>query len=155
MCPATEEEHRQLADLLRKTLFYHSLNDTYIQKELCDMPGEPTFKAYFDQAVLSEQKRKSFQEVGDSGARLDPGAACMALLEEDQISQAGEVSINYSSAGSGQGKPGRGRGRSGSGGNNRSFGGNAFGGNGGNRSFNGSFGGTHNGGGNGSFNGSF
>merc|ERR1712237_135035 len=33
MCPSTEEELRQFADLMRKTMFYHSLNDTYIQKD--------------------------------------------------------------------------------------------------------------------------
>ena len=65
MCPTTDDERRQFADLMRKTMFYYSLNDTYIQKDLCDMPGEPTFKEYFDQAVLSEQKRRSFQEIGD------------------------------------------------------------------------------------------
>ena len=57
MCPTTDAERTLFVDLIRKTMFYLSLNDAYIQKELCDMPGEPSFKEYFDQAVLAEQKR--------------------------------------------------------------------------------------------------
>merc|ERR1711888_26276 len=74
-----------------------------IQKDLCDMDGEPSFKAYFDQAVLSEQKRRSFAEIGESGSKLDPGgAACLALRDTEQSSQAGGMSLNYSGAGYGQ-----------------------------------------------------
>ena len=99
MCPSTADEYQRFADLMRRTMFYYSLDDTYIQKDLCDMEGDPTFKEYFDQAVLSEQKRKSFSEIGDSSARLDPGgAACLALLQADQMPQAGEASVNYSGA---------------------------------------------------------
>ena len=99
MTPTTADEYQQFADLMRRTLFYYCLDDAYIQKDLCDMEGEPSFKAYFDQAVLSEQKRKSFQEIEDSGAKLDPGgAACLALLDADQMSQAGGASINYNGA---------------------------------------------------------
>ena len=120
MTPTTDEECRAFADLMKRALFYYCLDDVYIQKDLCDMVGEPSFKAYFDQAVISEQKRKSFQEIGDSGAKLDPGgAACLALLDADQMSQAGGVaSVNYSNGAYGfkqaGGQYGRGRGRPGS-----------------------------------------
>ena len=131
MCPSTEEELRNFADLIKRTLFYHSLCDAYIQKELCDMPGEPAFKAYFDQAVLAEHKRKSFQDVGDSGAQIDP-TACVAVLEDDQMSQrsqggdggAAAATVNY------YGSSGRGRGQAYGGTRGRSSqdGGNSFGG---------------------------
>ena len=114
MNPTTADEYQQFADLMRRTMFYYCLDDTYIQRDLCDMDGEPSFKAYFDQAMLSEQKRKSFMEIEDSGAKLDPGgAACLALLDADQTSQAGGASINYNGAFYKQsGGQGRGRGRS-------------------------------------------
>ena len=84
LCPSTPDENQQCVDLIRRTLFYYSLDDVYIQKDLCDMDGEPSFKAYFDQAVLSEQKRRSFAEIGESGSKLDPGgAACLALRDTE------------------------------------------------------------------------
>ena len=100
LCPTNAAENQQCVDLIKRTLFYYSLDDVYIQKELCDMDGDPSFKAYFDQAVLSEQKRLSFTQIGESGSKLDPGAAaCLALLDTD-----------YSGVGYGQyrGQAGRG-----------------------------------------------
>ena len=84
LCPTNAAENQQCVDLLRRTLFYYSLDDVYIQKDLCDMDGDPSFKAYFDQAVLSEQKRRSFAQIGESGSKLDSdGAACLALLDTE------------------------------------------------------------------------
>ena len=43
------------------------------KKELCEVEeGESNFKRCFDQACFAEEKRKSFQEIGTSGAKLDP-----------------------------------------------------------------------------------
>merc|ERR1711888_380596 len=102
------------------------------------LPGEPAFKAYFDQAVLAEHKRKSFQDVGDSGAQIDP-TACVAVLEDDQMSQRSQggdggvaaATVNY------YGSSGRGRGQAYGGTRGRSSqdGGKSFGG--GNQSSNG------------------
>merc|ERR1711888_368899 len=85
------------------------------------MEGEPTFKTYYDQAIIAEQRRKSFQEIGESGAKLDPGgAACLAMLDTDQMSQVGGGSvaaINYFGGGYGSSQyGGRGRSHSNSGG---------------------------------------
>ena len=120
MSPTTAAEYHQFADLMRRTIFYYCLNDAYIQRDLCDMDGEPTFKAYFDQAVLSEQKRRSFQDSGACGVMFDPNAACVAQLDVGQVPQAGGVaSGNYSSGDCGfrqaGGQDGRSRGRQGSG----------------------------------------
>ena len=104
MTPNTEAEYRAFADLMKRSLFYYCLDDLYLQKELCELEGDITFKRFYDQAIIAEQRRKSFQEIGESGAKLDPGgAACLAMLDGDQMSQAGggEVAaINYYGGGS-------------------------------------------------------
>ena len=103
MCPTSDDERLSFVDLIKKTMFYLSVNDAYIQKELCDMPGEPTFKQYFDQAVLAEQKRNSFNDIGDSKAHLEPED----LQSLDDQSDDGSVLVKYSA----QKYGGRARGR--------------------------------------------
>ena len=73
MTPSSEAENAKFADLMKRALYYYCLDDHYLQKELCELEeADSTFKKYFDQACISEQKRKSFQEIGTSGAKLDP-----------------------------------------------------------------------------------
>merc|ERR1712179_750046 len=73
MTPSNEAENAKFADLMKRALYYYCLNDQYLQKELCELEEvDSTFKRYFDQACIAEQKRKSFQEIGTSGAKLDP-----------------------------------------------------------------------------------
>ena len=62
LLPTTDPEYRKLADLIKRALFYHSLDDTYIQTRLCELEEEDTsFKRCFDQACIIEQRRKLFQ----------------------------------------------------------------------------------------------
>ena len=76
MTPSDADENAKFADLMKRALFYYCLDDHYLQKELCELEeADSTFKKYFDQACVSEQKRKSFQEIGTSGAQLDPTGA--------------------------------------------------------------------------------
>ena len=72
MMPSSADENAKFADLMKRALFYYCLDDHFLQKELCELEeADSTFKKYFDQACVSEQKRKSFQEIGTSGAKLD------------------------------------------------------------------------------------
>ena len=72
MVPGDDDAaNRRFVDLIKRSLFYYCLDDPYLQKELCDLKGVQTYKTYFDQAVIAEQKRKSFSEIGVSGAKLD------------------------------------------------------------------------------------
>ena len=53
---------------------------------------------------MAEQRRRSFEEIGESGARLDPaGVTCMAMkYGSDQMSQFGDggaAAINYMGGG--------------------------------------------------------
>ena len=73
MTPSNETEYAKFADLMKRALYYYCLDDQNLQKVLCELEkADSTFKRYFDQACIAEQKRKSFQEIGTSGAKLDP-----------------------------------------------------------------------------------
>ena len=62
MTPSSADEYEKFADLMKRALFYYCLDDHFLQKELCKLEeADSTFKKYFDQACVSEQKRKSFQ----------------------------------------------------------------------------------------------
>ena len=77
MTPVSDDEYKKFADLVKRALYYYCLDDHYLQKELCELEKADTnFKKYFDQACIAEQKRKSFQEIGTSRAKLDPRCWC-------------------------------------------------------------------------------
>ena len=83
MSPETEDELRKFADLVKMTAYYHCLEDQYIQKELCELSeADMNFKKFFDQAVTIESRRRSFQDIGASGAKLDPGNGITASKVE-------------------------------------------------------------------------
>ena len=57
MTPSTAEEYESFADLIKRALFYYCLEDKYLQKELCELEGDLTFKKFYDQACIAEQRR--------------------------------------------------------------------------------------------------
>ena len=58
--------------MIKKELFYFCLDDKYLQEQLCNLKGDNiTFKMFYDEACIAEQKRKSFQEIGVSSSHLD------------------------------------------------------------------------------------
>ena len=67
---------RKFTDLIRRSLFYYCLDDLYLQKELCDLKGDLSYKNYIDLAVLAEQKRKSFSEIVPVGQSWIPRLVC-------------------------------------------------------------------------------
>ena len=59
MTPGNADECVKFADLMKRALYYYCLDDQYIQKEFCELEeADSTFKKYFDQACIAEQKRK-------------------------------------------------------------------------------------------------
>ena len=48
MVPTTDPECRAFADLMKRSLFYYCLDDKYLQKELCELEGDFTFKKFYD-----------------------------------------------------------------------------------------------------------
>ena len=72
MLPVTDAEKTAFVDLIKRSLFYFSLDDKYLQEQISNMKeDDPSLKKFFDEAVLAEQKRKSFQEIGVSSSQLD------------------------------------------------------------------------------------
>ena len=55
MGPSNEAEYRSFADLIKRSLFYYCLDDKYLQKELCELEGDLTFKRFYNQACIAEQ----------------------------------------------------------------------------------------------------
>ena len=133
MTPNSEAENAKFVDLMKRALYYYCLDDQFLQKEICEFEEvDTTFQRYFDQACISEQKRKSFQDISTSGAKLDPTAGVSVNKWEagktDQDSKSG-------------GKHGK-KNKQKSGGGTQSFssgggGTQSFNGGGGNQSFNG------------------
>ena len=72
MKPSTDDEYKNLADLILRAMFYISLNDKYLQQALSDLKDDnPTLKTYLDEAVSAESKRKCFQDIAVSSSSLD------------------------------------------------------------------------------------
>ena len=72
MKPSTDDEYKNLADLILRAMFYISLNDKYLQQALSDLKDDnPTLKTYLDEAVSAESKRKCFQDIAVSSSCLD------------------------------------------------------------------------------------
>ena len=72
MKPSTDDEYKNLADLVLRAMFYISLNDKYLQQALSDLKDDnPTLKTYLDEAVSAESKRKCFQDIAVSSSSLD------------------------------------------------------------------------------------
>ena len=75
MSPSTDQERIKFVDLIRRSLFYYGLEDTYLQQQICDhKDDDPSLKKFFDIACEAEQKRKSFQAIGVSSSQLDSSA---------------------------------------------------------------------------------
>ena len=95
MSPENDAERVEFVDLIKRTVYHHCLQDEYIQKELCELPeADMNFKKYFDQAVKIESRRKSFQDIGASGAKLDPGSEVTIIKVESKKGQVECYSCN-------------------------------------------------------------
>ena len=72
LLPDGADANERFVELIKKALFYFCLDDKYLQEQLCNLKGDHiTFKMFYDEACLAEQKRKSFQEIGVSSSHLD------------------------------------------------------------------------------------
>lgn len=72
MMPSSDEEYKELADLIKRSLFYLNLDNAYLQEELCKIKEyKQKLPRFLEEAVKAEAHRKVFVEIGTTGAALD------------------------------------------------------------------------------------
>ena len=72
LSPKTEEEKEAFHDLILRTAYYHALDDTYIQKELSNIPEEDQSLVKFQsEAIKAEARRIHFSDTAEKSVSLD------------------------------------------------------------------------------------
>ena len=72
MKPGNEQERKDFVDLVHRSMYYISLEDTYLQKALSDLKiAKPSLQAYFEETVAAESRRKCYQDINSSSSKLE------------------------------------------------------------------------------------
>ena len=72
MKPTTDQERKDFVDLIHRSMYYISLEDTYLQKALSDLKTpNPNLQAYYEETVAAESRRKCYQDINTSSSKLD------------------------------------------------------------------------------------
>ena len=80
MLPVSAEENAKFVDLIKRSLFYFCLDDTYLQEKLCEIKEEPvTLQLFMKEAIEAEMKRKSFNEIGVISSHLDSSSGISVI----------------------------------------------------------------------------
>ena len=70
--PTTDAEREACVSLLQRTLFYHALDDTYLQQKIADIPEvEQTLKAFNEAAQKAESQRHAYRDAAEKSNVLD------------------------------------------------------------------------------------
>ena len=70
--PTTDAEREACVSLLQRTLFYHALDDTYLQQKIADIPeAEQTLKAFNEAAQKAESQRHQYRDAAEKSNVLD------------------------------------------------------------------------------------
>ena len=71
MKPSTDEEYKAFSDLILRSMFYISLDDTYLQQALSDLKTpNSTLRTYMEEAIAAESRRKCFQDISTTSSTL-------------------------------------------------------------------------------------
>ena len=72
MKPTNDQERKDFVDLVHRSMYYISLEDTYLQKALSDLKvAKPSLQAYFEEAVAAESRRKCYNDINSSSSKLE------------------------------------------------------------------------------------
>ena len=62
--PQTDAEKDKYIDLMNRSMYFISLNDDYLQKELSNLKiADPTEKDFFDEVVSAEARLKTYNDI--------------------------------------------------------------------------------------------
>ena len=74
--PKDDSEREKFVDLVLRTLFYFSLDDSYLQKKLSDISeSDQTLLKFYETAILAEAQRLHYQETNEKAGILDSSSA--------------------------------------------------------------------------------
>ena len=76
LLPTTTEGFKKANDLVLRCIYYQSLDDQYLKEKLCNLKSDNLcLKQFYDEVVISETKRKNFEETTVKSNILDPSTA--------------------------------------------------------------------------------
>merc|ERR1712240_399435 len=62
--PQTEAEKDKYIDLMNRSMYFISLDDDYLQKEVSNIKtADPTKKTFFDEVVSAEARLKTYNDI--------------------------------------------------------------------------------------------
>merc|ERR1711954_394492 len=73
MKPVTPAEKDNYIDLINRSMYFISLDDDYLQKEVSDLKtANPTIKTYFYEVVSAEGRLNAYNDIAKSSTSTEP-----------------------------------------------------------------------------------
>jgi len=97
MKPTTGPERERFVDLIHRSMFYISLDDTHYHQALSDLKDpNPTLQIYFNEAIAAESRRRMLQDIATSSSILDSkgGVVISKWESSDQKSDSENLDIS-------------------------------------------------------------
>ena len=93
MKPNDNNSYKAYVDLIDRSLFYIALDDEVLQKALSDIKDPiPTLSKYFEEAILAENRRLSFQNIAKSSVSTENRGVTIAKWDVSQNKKGGKKS---------------------------------------------------------------
>ena len=81
MKPTSEQDRLDYIDLINRAMYFISLEDDYLQKELSDLKDpKPDIKKYFDEVVSAESRLKAYQDITKSSTSVEGSGISVSYL---------------------------------------------------------------------------
>merc|ERR1712240_6594 len=81
MKPVTPEEKDNYIDLMNRSMYFISLDDDYLQKEVSDLKtANPNIKTYFDEVVSAEGRLKAYNDITKSSTSTEGSGIAVSYV---------------------------------------------------------------------------